>query len=119
MLRPGCRKTVSINYILFFDHFPVTHSIITGRLGLACIAGRSTAGGSYQQCSREKYREIHDTNEGEILDGVDREAALEAIRQRRGRARSFAAGHGTPRKQMMEGVKERRDISAPVARIRQ
>lgn len=48
----------------------------------------------------------------------DREAALEAIRQRRGRARSMAAGHGTPRKQMMEGVKERRDISAPVSRVR-
>ncbi|KAF2271638.1 uncharacterized protein EI97DRAFT_407825 [Westerdykella ornata] len=49
---------------------------------------------------------------------IDREAALEAIRQRRGRARSMAAGHVTPRKQMMEGVKERRDISAPVARGR-
>lgn len=48
----------------------------------------------------------------------DREAALEAIRQRRGRARSMAAGHGTPRKQMMEGVKERRDISAPISRVR-
>lgn len=49
---------------------------------------------------------------------IDREAALEAIRQRRGRARSMAAGHGTPRKGMMEGVKERRDISAPVSRVR-
>ncbi|KAF2466349.1 uncharacterized protein BDR25DRAFT_77668 [Lindgomyces ingoldianus] len=48
----------------------------------------------------------------------DREAALEQIRQRRGRARSMAAGHGTPRKQMMEGVTERRDISAPVGRVR-
>ncbi|KAF1950022.1 hypothetical protein CC80DRAFT_483382 [Byssothecium circinans] len=47
----------------------------------------------------------------------DREAALEAIRERRGRARSMAAGQGTPRKQMMEGVKERRDISAPVSRM--
>lgn len=49
---------------------------------------------------------------------IDREAALEAIRQRRGRARSYAAGQETPRKQMMEGVKERRDVSAPVSRIR-
>ncbi|KAF2873954.1 hypothetical protein BDV95DRAFT_488295 [Massariosphaeria phaeospora] len=49
---------------------------------------------------------------------IDREAALEAIRQRRGRARSMAAGHGTPRKQMMDGVGERRDISAPVPRVR-
>jgi hypothetical protein len=49
---------------------------------------------------------------------IDREAALEAIRQRRGRARSMAMGQETPRKQMMEGVKERRDISAPVSRVR-
>jgi hypothetical protein len=50
---------------------------------------------------------------------IDREAALEAIRQRRGRARSMAAGQGTPMKQMLEGgVKERRDISAPVSRVR-
>ncbi|KAJ4288581.1 hypothetical protein N0V90_011818 [Kalmusia sp. IMI 367209] len=49
---------------------------------------------------------------------IDREAALEAIRQRRGRARSMAMGQETPRKQMMEGVKERRDISAPVSRMR-
>ncbi|KAF2010859.1 hypothetical protein BU24DRAFT_427063 [Aaosphaeria arxii CBS 175.79] len=48
----------------------------------------------------------------------DREAALEAIRQRRGRARSMAAGQGTPMKKMLEGVKERRDISAPVSKIR-
>jgi hypothetical protein len=48
----------------------------------------------------------------------DREVALAAIRERRGRARSMAAGHGTPRKQMMEGVSERRDISAPVSRVR-
>jgi hypothetical protein len=49
---------------------------------------------------------------------VDREAALEAIRQRRGRTRSMAAGHGTPLKQMVEGAKDRRDISAPVLRAR-
>lgn len=47
----------------------------------------------------------------------DREAALAAIRQRRGRARSLAAGQATPGKQMMEGVKERRDVSAPVYRV--
>ena len=46
----------------------------------------------------------------------DREAALAAIRQRRGRARSMAAGHGTPMKQQV--ITERRDISAPVSRIR-
>lgn len=49
---------------------------------------------------------------------IDREAALQAIRERRGRARSMAAGHGTPMKQMVEGVKDRRDISAPVSRVR-
>lgn len=44
----------------------------------------------------------------------DREAALAAIAYRRGRAKSIANGHVTPRKQMIEGVsKERRDISAP------
>jgi len=48
----------------------------------------------------------------------DREAALKAIRERRGRARSMAAGQGTPMKQMVEGLKERRDISAPIPRVR-
>lgn len=43
----------------------------------------------------------------------DRAAALAAIEYRRGRARSLANGHATPRKQMLEGVRERRDISAP------
>jgi hypothetical protein len=45
----------------------------------------------------------------------DRAAALAAIEYRRGRAKSFAAGHATPRKQMLEGVglAARRDISAP------
>ncbi|KAK4505833.1 hypothetical protein PRZ48_003798 [Zasmidium cellare] len=45
----------------------------------------------------------------------DRAAALAAIAYRRGRAKSIANGHVTPRKQMIEGVsiKERRDISAP------
>jgi hypothetical protein len=43
---------------------------------------------------------------------LDRERALELIRQRRGRARSVAMGHATPGKQMVEGV-VRRDISAP------
>lgn len=45
----------------------------------------------------------------------DRAAALAAIEYRRGRAKSIASGHMTPRKQMLEGVnvKERRDISAP------
>ncbi|KAH7066742.1 hypothetical protein BKA63DRAFT_537202 [Paraphoma chrysanthemicola] len=46
---------------------------------------------------------------------IDREAALRQIRERRGRARSMAEGHGTPMKQML--TKDRRDISAPVSRF--
>lgn len=45
--------------------------------------------------------------------GMSREDALEQIRQRRGRARSIAAGNGTPRKRMVEVGELRRDISAP------
>ena len=45
--------------------------------------------------------------------GISREEALEQIRQRRGRARSIAAGNGTPRKKMVEIGELRRDISAP------
>ena len=48
---------------------------------------------------------------------MSREEALEQIRQRRGRARSIAAGNLTPRRQMVEGAGIRRDISAPVGRV--
>jgi hypothetical protein len=51
--------------------------------------------------------------DGSELPVFDRAAALAAIAYRRGRAKSIANGQATPRKQMMEGVKERRDISAP------
>jgi hypothetical protein len=44
---------------------------------------------------------------------IDREAALELIRQRRGRAKSVALGQATPKRQMVQG-NVRRDISAPV-----
>lgn len=47
---------------------------------------------------------------------MTREEALEQIRQRRGRARSIAAGHATPRKQMVDLAGLRRDISAPAGR---
>lgn len=46
---------------------------------------------------------------------MTREQALEQIRFRRGRARSIAAGQGTPRRLMVVGV-ERRDVSAPAGR---
>ncbi len=51
--------------------------------------------------------------DGSEVPVFDRAAALAAIQYRRGRAKSIANGQATPRKQMMEGVKERRDISAP------
>ena len=47
---------------------------------------------------------------------MTREEALKQIQERRGRARSLAQGTLTPRKQMVEGQKERRDISAPAIR---
>ena len=47
---------------------------------------------------------------------MTREEALEQIRQRRGRARSIAAGHSTPRKQMVDLSSLKRDISAPAGR---
>ena len=48
---------------------------------------------------------------------MTREEALEQIRQRRGRARSIAAGHTTPRKQMIDLGGLRRDISAPAGKV--
>ncbi|KAL6720389.1 hypothetical protein ACLMJK_002311 [Lecanora helva] len=45
--------------------------------------------------------------------GISKEEALEQIRLRRGRARSIAAGNGTPRKRIVEVGELRRDISAP------
>ena len=45
--------------------------------------------------------------------GISREEALEQIRQRRGRARSIAAGNGTPRKKLVEIGEVRREFSAP------
>lgn len=47
---------------------------------------------------------------------MTREQALEQIRVRRGRARSIAAGQGTPRKPMVV-MGERRDVSAPAGRV--
>jgi hypothetical protein len=47
---------------------------------------------------------------------MTREEALAQIRERRGRARSFAQGTLTPRKQMVTGGGERRDCSAPAIR---
>jgi hypothetical protein len=38
------------------------------------VAGRSTAGSSYKQCSSEKPRDIHDVDKGKTLGSVDRMA---------------------------------------------
>lgn len=53
---------------------------------------------------------------GRISPTMTREEALAQIRERRGRARSFAQGTRTPQKQMITGAGERRDCSAPAAR---
>jgi hypothetical protein len=47
---------------------------------------------------------------------MTREQALAQIQERRGRARSAAQGAMTPRKQMVTGGGERRDVSAPAGR---
>lgn len=47
---------------------------------------------------------------------MTREEALAMIQERRGRARSLAQPTMTPRKQMVTGAGERRDISAPAVR---
>ncbi|KAK3704998.1 hypothetical protein LTR37_013515 [Vermiconidia calcicola] len=65
----------------------------------------------------EDAENIPPTSNATLPDGTqptfDRAAALAAIEYRRGRAKSIANGQATPRKQMMEGIKGRRDISAP------
>lgn len=47
---------------------------------------------------------------------MTREQALAQIKERRGRARSAAQGAMTPRRQMVAGGGERRDVSAPASR---
>ena len=67
-------------------------------------------------CAIEEAENIPPTpSTAAVLEGLtfDREAALKMIEYRRGRAKSIANGHATPRKQMLEGVNGRRDISAP------
>ncbi|OHW90272.1 hypothetical protein CSPAE12_11143 [Colletotrichum incanum] len=54
-----------------------------------------------------------DINNPAMTPTMTREEALARIRERRGRARSIAQGTATPRKKMVEGAGERRDVSAP------
>jgi len=69
------------------------------------------------ELSSSPFKDITNMSGAIKPDGtIDREAALEQIRLRRGRARSVAMGHATPRKQMLDGVAGRRDISAPALR---
>ncbi|KAH6656574.1 hypothetical protein BKA67DRAFT_654903 [Truncatella angustata] len=57
-----------------------------------------------------------DPNNPALTPTMTREQALAQIRERRGRARSAAQGAATPRKQMVTGSGERRDVSAPAGR---
>lgn len=57
-----------------------------------------------------------DVNNPALTPTMTREQALAQIRERRGRARSAAQGAATPRKQMVAGGGERRDVSAPAGR---
>lgn len=57
-----------------------------------------------------------DVNNPALTPTMTREQALAQIRERRGRARSAAQGAATPRKQMVAGNGERRDVSAPAGR---
>ncbi|KAI0130741.1 hypothetical protein F4814DRAFT_444877 [Daldinia grandis] len=57
-----------------------------------------------------------DVNNPTLAPTMTREEALAQIRERRGRARSAAQGLATPRRQMMSGTGDRRDVSAPAAR---
>ncbi|KAH8677815.1 hypothetical protein BX600DRAFT_506819 [Xylariales sp. PMI_506] len=58
-----------------------------------------------------------DINNPALTPTMTREEALAQIRERRGRTRSAAQGAMTPRKQMVTGLGERRDASAPAGRI--
>ncbi|KAI0136876.1 hypothetical protein BJ170DRAFT_34165 [Xylariales sp. AK1849] len=57
-----------------------------------------------------------DINNPALTPTMTREQALAQIKERRGRARSAAQGAMTPRKQMVAGAGERRDVSAPAGR---
>ncbi|KXJ96449.1 hypothetical protein Micbo1qcDRAFT_155017 [Microdochium bolleyi] len=58
-----------------------------------------------------------DVNNPALTPTMTREEALAQIKARRGRARSAMQGAMTPRKQMITGLGERRDISAPAGRV--
>ncbi|KAI1106351.1 hypothetical protein F4804DRAFT_301022 [Jackrogersella minutella] len=57
-----------------------------------------------------------DANNPAMTPTMTREQALAQIKERRGRARSAAQGLATPRRQMVSGAGDRRDVSAPAGR---
>lgn len=74
----------------------------------------------YAVTGRRQTREpSFDINNPALTPTMTREQALAQIRERRGRARSAAQGAATPRKPMVTGSGERRDVSAPAGRAAQ
>ncbi|KAI0162476.1 hypothetical protein BJ166DRAFT_578280 [Pestalotiopsis sp. NC0098] len=74
----------------------------------------------YAVTGRRQTREpSFDINNPALTPTMTREQALAQIRERRGRARSAAQGAVTPRKPMVTGSGERRDVSAPAGRAAQ
>lgn len=72
---------------------------------------------NYATSGRRPERDTSfDINNPALTPTMTREQALAQIRERRGRARSAAQGAATPRKQMVNGAGERRDVSAPAGR---
>ncbi|KAI0843581.1 hypothetical protein F5Y06DRAFT_6834 [Hypoxylon sp. FL0890] len=64
----------------------------------------------------ENRKPSFDVNNPAMTPTMTREQALAQIKERRGRARSAAQGLATPRRQMVTGTGDRRDVSAPAAR---
>ncbi|KAI1091140.1 hypothetical protein F5B19DRAFT_285403 [Rostrohypoxylon terebratum] len=75
---------------------------------------RGSSTSSYRSSSSEPPS--FDVNNPALTPTMTREQALAQIKERRGRARSAAQGLATPKRQMVKGVGERRDVSAPTAR---
>ncbi|KAI2624558.1 hypothetical protein GGS26DRAFT_564173 [Hypomontagnella submonticulosa] len=57
-----------------------------------------------------------DVNNPALTPTMTREQALAQIKERRGRARSAAQGLATPRRQMVTGTSDRRDVSGPAVK---
>ncbi|KAI1139934.1 hypothetical protein F5Y05DRAFT_336410 [Hypoxylon sp. FL0543] len=66
--------------------------------------------------SSENRKPSFDVNNPALTPTMTREQALAQIKERRGRARSAAQGLATPRRQMVTGAGDRRDVSGPAAK---